>query len=397
MGWFFLYPSDVLFFRDAHSYGAGEDHIANSFFPPMPSTLAGAIRSAILGASPIDWNAYGNSKTTDLYPQIGNPDNLDNSHFFMRGPFLATRSLENRTDGTDDEVEWFTPLPADSYQCEDNHDIEDEKIKYSCMRPVETPYFNTDWNVGKNIIALTTPNFEHHDAPEIQGWLSSVQLDDYFHASRDIHRTFTQSSYEEFYKFEPRTGIAMDHDRRCTKESMLFTTRFVRLDENIGLLFWIDDNIRLPKNGELALGGEKRAAHFEKISEEKINNLDRLNHMSKPCRKVKAVLLTPAYFSGCWQPKNQSWEDFLKIPKTELISVSLGKPLFVGGWNLANKAKRHKTMYPYIPPGSVYYFEFPEPGIDRFSRAFTESPQSIDYSRLGFGQVILGEWDWQTI
>ncbi len=40
-------PLDVLLFRDGRPFSAGMDHLAGSVFPPLPSTIAGFIRSRL--------------------------------------------------------------------------------------------------------------------------------------------------------------------------------------------------------------------------------------------------------------------------------------------------------------------------------------------------------------
>ena len=47
--WIEIDPLDTLFFGGTESMVAGENHEADTMFPPMPATLTGAVRSAILG------------------------------------------------------------------------------------------------------------------------------------------------------------------------------------------------------------------------------------------------------------------------------------------------------------------------------------------------------------
>lgn len=73
--WLEIDPIDTLFFRGAEAMEAGEHHEVDTMFPPMPSTITGAIRAAILRqrgitpaaylASPEAWQAR--------YPLLGLP------------------------------------------------------------------------------------------------------------------------------------------------------------------------------------------------------------------------------------------------------------------------------------------------------------------------------------
>ncbi|MBV9614034.1 MAG: hypothetical protein JO031_01100, partial [Ktedonobacteraceae bacterium] len=43
----FIQPCEVLLFRTGHPFNAGENHYADTLFPPTPETLQGAIRATI--------------------------------------------------------------------------------------------------------------------------------------------------------------------------------------------------------------------------------------------------------------------------------------------------------------------------------------------------------------
>lgn len=56
MGWYALEPLDVLLFREARPFSPGEGAWAKGLFPPMPSTLFQALRSALPQDSSTDRN-----------------------------------------------------------------------------------------------------------------------------------------------------------------------------------------------------------------------------------------------------------------------------------------------------------------------------------------------------
>ena len=105
MSWIYIEAEDVLFFRDTRSFGRGEDHLARCIFPPFPGTIAGAIRSRIVGEYPNwDQKRFNDGADRDLYNRIGSPDDLG-PNFKIRGPFLAR--IVNQ------QAECFSPIPAD--------------------------------------------------------------------------------------------------------------------------------------------------------------------------------------------------------------------------------------------------------------------------------------------
>jgi CRISPR-associated protein Cmr3 len=46
-----IHALDTLFFRDGKPFERGEESVANGSFPPLPSVIYGALRTAFLGES----------------------------------------------------------------------------------------------------------------------------------------------------------------------------------------------------------------------------------------------------------------------------------------------------------------------------------------------------------
>ncbi len=372
MTWIFIEPTDVWFFRDARPFATGQGHTARSFFPPSPMTMQGALRSLILGASAVDWEDFRNGAgpgVKEIASLIGSPSSLGN--FAMQGPFLARRR--------DGKVEMCVPMPADAYILDKDTGV------FDAFRPAQSVSFEANWGVN-GILPLVPPNWERKDGVEERRWLTVDNLDEYL-----AGQSFGAIRGEELFISEPRLGIAMDYDRRRPQERMLYNTEFVRPMKDVGLLVGIDDAVKLPApSGWLSLGGQARAGRYavvDALPERMLN---------PPRQHVKILLLTPAYFDEGWQPRGGNWTMILG-QAAKLAAVSLGKPQFLGGWDLANDKKRHKEMWSYVPAGSVYFFEIEQP-IARLSAPFTQSPPgSLPLDKLGFGQTVMGVWEWQTV
>lgn len=380
MSWYFIQPSDVWFFRDARPFGIGEAHHTTSLYPPAPTTVAGALRSAVLGRSNVSWQAYVDNtpEAAEVQAVIGSKDRLSNT-FALRGPFLAYR--ENG------RVMLYSPMPADVYQAS----IDREGIHwFRAYRPAKQAPFSTKWG-DVALHPLWPPKGEPQDEVEGDWWLSDISLEFYL---KD-QEAFTAQRQEDFLHGEPRLGIGMDYKVKRPKEDMLYTASYIRLDDRsgqVGLLIWANDELGLPEQGWLQLGGEARAARYEKIDDDPLAKFQRL---PQPATGVKLLLLTPAYFDGGWKPKDNNWDALLGVTGAQLKAVALGKPLFLGGWDLARKG--HKGMHAYVPAGSVYYFEIAQ-GIAHIHKPFTQTPKgALAHDRLGFGQAVLGVWDWQTM
>jgi len=396
MTWVFIEPTDVWFFRDAKPFAAGEGHTARSFFPPSPQTLTGALRSLILGARNVDWGDFQRGQgpgVAEVSALIGTPETLGNT-FAMRGPFLARRM-------EDGNVEQCVPMPADAYQLENRM-----PVTFGSFKPSRTKFFEADHNWPKALHPLWPPDGQRQEGVEGAFWLADVPLQEYLEGG-----TFGAEAAEAFFVTEPRIGIALDYTYRRPQDQMLYNAHYVRPKSGIGLLLWLDDRVPLPASeGWLSLGGEARAGRYETLSP---GQVEAVQNLKVPQNRVKIVLLTPAYFTGGWQPADGKWEKVFG-QSADLIAVAIHQPRHIGGWDLARGG--HKDMHAYVPPGSVYYFEFDTP-IQALSKPFTQSPvvptKSGDepaehtwfkngntarlhpFAQMGFGQAVLGTWDWQ--
>lgn len=376
MSWIFLEPSDVLFFRNAKPFSAGSDHHSSSLFPPFPTTVAGAIRSKILGQENIDLSKFKNlDEKEELFERIGSPNSLGG--FSMLGPYFAVYDAKRLT------AEIRYPFPADCYQID-----KDGKILYQTLKPIQETITETDWD-GENLFFLGAPNDERHDSQENVGWLDPVQFGEY------LKGNFFACNNESLIFNEPRIGHGMDYLKRAVKKQMFFDTSYIRLKTSQrfqhGLLVNVSENSKFPLDtGWLSLGGENRSVKHIFIEEKNVKKASDI----RGSNFVKIILTTPAFLSGGWRPLDGKWEKILGTKKTpKLISVALKKPDFIGGWDLAKKG--HKVMLTYVPAGSVYYFQLEDELTKR--KGFTESPNGMDFENLGFGDFITGSWQWQSM
>jgi CRISPR-associated protein Cmr3 len=373
MSWYFIEPSDVLFFRDAKPFGAGDDHLATSIFPPNPRTVAGAFRSMILGQSNVDWDAFkhGAPQAQEVIQQIGTPRGIQGSSFEIHGPFLAYRSSFG--------CELFTKLPNDAY-------LENERSKrFLSYEPKQNPPFDTSWPGSLGLHPLWPPGGARKDGPKETYWINSGSKAQYV---RNLE--FGAQLESSIINYEPRVGNALDLKIRAADDQKLYQATFIRMESSFGFLVWLSDDLSgVPETGYLSLGGETKAAKFEKLDEALPYDFG----LRQKDTKIKVVLMTPAYFSGGWKPENNDWASVLGFP-ADLVSASLGKPLFLGGFDVANGKER--AIHTFVPPGSVFYFEAEEE-IDALLKPFTESiTPDMPLDRLGYGQAFLAHWHWQS-
>lgn len=376
MTWLFIESTDVWFFRDGRPFPAGGGYTARGMFPPSPLTVQGAIRSFILGRTSVDWDDFRNQSgpgVAEVTAQIGSPTEL--GAFSMKGPFLARQN-------TDGQVERLVPMPVDAFVGQ--RDAQGCETSYAAFQPTRQVNYEANWP-ATDVFPLWPADGVRKDAPQDGLWLSNSALNDYLNDEE------FGALHEPLFQREPRLGIALDYGRRRPAESMIYQTEFVRLKDapgKTGLLVWLDPAIKIPMTGWLALGGQARSAHYQVLNETQIEAMAILR---EPTCQIKAVLLTPAYFDGGWRPSDGNWSKLLGQP-ARLISAALGRPMFLGGWNIATRG--HKDMQAYVPPGSVYFFEVRSP-VRSLSGALTQTPSgTLQHDQLGFGQVAAGAWKW---
>lgn len=366
----FIEPNDVLLFRDGKPFAAGEDHRARSLFPPTPFTMQGVVRSKVLfdsGVSLSDY-AYGAPSAQALIQQIGTPSG-NYGQLRLRGPFVAKR------DDNGSIIRYF-PLPADVVKVDAN---------YALAKPLPDPPFSSNQ-------PMDLPLWVRTDKPlrEARGWLAEDEIRKYLAGQTD----FIVTPENDLLVREPRFGIALEYPRRSTQEGMLYQMEFLRLQEGVGLVLEVDGILPFqPEKGFLQVGGEARVAYYE-VLRTPMPSLSPPNPLPK---QFKVVLLTPAWFSDGWKPCNDDWGQFFGGANVRLIAVALYRGQSLGGAFVDDQRRTgdfQKTMRRFVPAGSVFFFN--NDGTASYNgKPFTETPPNEgDFGQIGFGCVVITNWDY---
>lgn len=358
-------PVDVWLFRDGRPFSAGEDHDARSIFPPTPFTLQGAIRTRVLIDKGLNPTNFARLRQPD--PEIGYGDNFGS--LTLSGPMLAYK----KEDG---EWERLIPMPADL--------IKTDKALIR-LKPQKLP-FNT--NVPDKLELLWSKERKGKEK-EKGGWLPESEWKNYLEG-KGIERIIDNS---ELFTFESRIGIAIDPKRMTTQTQMLYRVNLIRLRDNVALWAKVDGVKVRNKQGLLKLGGENRGATYESIKP-----LPELSsYTSKLNKRFRVVLVSPAWFSGGWQPENGDWSRILKA-KVRLVGVAIDRPAKFGGFDVAKNEP--KPIRNFVQPGSVYFFEADDPTFIPKDISFTETPEEIRalnngenaWAKIGLGKALIGIW-----
>lgn len=381
MSWVFIEPTDVWLFRDGKPFDAGSDHRARTLFPPNPTTVQGAIRSKILAASGVSLTAFAqrNPSCRAVAEQIGWPG--DPPPFRLRGPFVARCTRD--PSGTIRQVTPYFPLPADVVRGTKDR-------QYRILAPLKEGHFRANWPQD-GLLPLWARSTEV--LTEVTGWLDQGTLLAYLNRASPSEQDVVRD--EHLFARESRFGVGIDSRVKRPQEGLLYQIELARPRENIGLLVEIDDShlssrVKLPGDGLMSMGGESRGSRFTVLSG---YNLP-ANPWPPPGadgKRLKLYFLTPAWFSGGWTATD--WGNWLVRRNLRVVAAAIRRAQPIGGVRVDTESQKgnfQKTMHRYIPAGSVFYFEAGEPVM------YNGEPvtDSVDEGRIGFGQVLIGTWDY---
>jgi len=384
-------PEDTLFFRDGKPFEMGVDNFSHYIFPPFPPTFYGALRTAIINSKATVKDFLNANIEGDVKTVVG--DISEFGSLEIKGPFIFEV----------DSNALIVPLPYDLLENKDNETF----VKIISVVP------DTSLDHYSNLRYKIKPAMPQGDIEGKETEENFVRITDfvgnYFNQEfngESLYKTILKRN--EIFEIERKVGIKLDKSTKSTEENYLYSASHIRLKEGFGFLVEVNkvevnnDNNLLPNQGYLRLGGDTRVAEFKEIdfdlssiTEDIVNNLPELNEDFL----LEFILLTPAIFKNGWYPDFLNNDmGFLKgefggISLT-LISAVLGKPLYIGGFDLAKGYP--KEMKKAVPAGSVYYFKIDgatdRDKIKEFIKKYNFSSIETEplFKKQGFGITLIG-------
>ncbi len=325
--WLEIDPIDTLFFRGAESMEAGENHEVDTMFPPMPTTIVGAIRTAILGQrgiAPADYLGQPD-KWQKEYPLLGPPGKPG---FDLLGPlFLAGRDC------------LLLPVPATWYaDFKDNPLTTDTPYSVQAAKPLSNSPLGLCGSVSD-------PFWVHkpsgNDMQPLAGqWATAAAFSAMQQGSAELvfrdnpDQLKTDEAAilpaDSLYTREERVGLALTK-QRTAKEGHLYSAVHIRLQGGVRIVAGMHSDYEccLDRQGILQLGGEQRVCRYQTLS-------DLVLPDNKDSQQLYAI--SPLEFSNL--PA-----DLQKKPRAS------GKLLRIGGWDMEKRF--HKPMTAWLPAGTV--------------------------------------------
>lgn len=374
-------PFDTLFFRTGRPFSAGVDSWAEIVFTPSPSTFYGALRSfLIFNYGTLEEFEAGTHKLSDSIGWIEEKKIEDKKEKVQHYGKLQVKGIYLC------KGEIYIYIPKDIVK------IKKEKL-YSLSFKQKPKLFVSNYHLSNICVWDKRGQVEDED-----GWLTFVDFKDYLKVRKG---EFLVLNSEEFFEKEQKIGIKRGRETYTSESGFLYRIPLMRLNKDVAIVAEIDGvekNI-FPESGVMQLGGEGKAVKFEVLSDDPLKEIKDLNFEFKNKNDYfKIYLATPAVFKNGWLP---SWIDkdnlkgWYKDVELELVACALGRPISIGGWDLAKN--RAKPMRKAVPAGSVYYFKIlSSVDTQKVKEAFhfkniSDDFNDLEYSKEGFGLSILGE------
>jgi len=327
--WYAFEPVDTLFFKGATPMKAGLDHTAASIFPPRPSTIQGALRTLVLRQNNISIkDYYSNSGTAmEIIEAIGPADK--NAPFHVIGPVFTI----NGRSVIPAPYTWYI---EDSKELEDKHEGKEKELRIykSCsINDLELGNIriNTSAKESQRWACSQDANLKPMGGMWISADLIVFPIDGPItlynkKESPSADTPFIINDMNILYVSEPHTGIALEENYRVAKKGHLYSFTHYRLMPGVQIVFGIDRDLPIDKEGVLQLGGEKKFGPYSQIEDINLHQGGSGLFMS----------LSPV-------GAKKEYTDAL---------VATGKTIYAGGWDM--KKGFHKPLKGYYPSGSVF-------------------------------------------
>ena len=382
--WLEITCRDPIICRDGRPFGAGQGNRMRSLEWPLPSVIAGSLRSAL-----------GNSANREFSSTVAQ----ELLRVEVAGVFpVADHKL-------------YLPLPQDCVVREG---------RALRAEPQTSDQGGCDWPVQcLHPVSLTTQqapvDFKPDEAP---AWWPIERYVAWM-AGGDI--TF-DDGFLRVPKTDLRTHVQLDPEAGAAEEGNLFTTaalplsylrrhgasaertfhsRFaeIALSARVRAFEWCGDEAAKLDTLQ-TMGGERRLAHWKASSETRAWHCPQeIRAKLANTRRVRMVLATSAVFRCGWRP---GWlnEQLVGHPPganvtLRLVGVCIQRWRAVSGWSLADlpgQKRGPKPVRRIAPAGGVYFFETDGETsslADRWLESVSDDEQD---QQDGFGLAAWGVW-----
>lgn len=385
---------DPIVARDGRPFGAGQGNRMRSLDWPVPSVLAGSLRTTLGKTANRDFSTVAQDL---LQVEVAGPFPRTSEQLYLPAPEdcvvhpegrrlrAAPQSLDG--GGCDWPVTGLMPVGLTQTQAPED------------FKPAQAPAWwpldrYTAWLAGEDIAFdehfLGTPEKEER---------THVKIDPAVGASEESQLFTTAAlalSHLPRYQAENKRGDSAEPKTACRTGTRSSHFVEISLSARVRANGWCSEAV-VKLDALHPLGGERRLAHWQATADaeawkcpQKIR--DALAQTGRP----RMVLATPAIFSNGWKP---GWLDGAlegsppgANTRLRLAGVSIQRWKAVSGWSLA-APRGPKPVKRMVPAGGVYFFEVVQGKASDLADRWLE-PVSDDGQdrRDGFGLAAWGIW-----
>jgi CRISPR-associated protein Cmr3 len=377
---------DPIVCRDGRPFGAGQGNRMRSLGWPLPSVVAGSLRS-VLGKSANREFSVATSQDL-LQVEVAGVFPLAEGQIYLPAPQdcvvdRAQRALRAAPQpleqaGSDWPMDGLLPVGLTEAQAPNDFKPEEVPAWWPAERYAE-------WLVGDDIAF----NDRFLRAPEIED-RTHVQLDPDAGAAEDGNLFIT-------------AALPLSHLRRHgVRAAGTLSSRFadIALAARVRANGWCGETVA--KLDTLhPLGGERRLVHWKASAEASAWPCPQpVRAALASASRIRMVLVTPAVFRHGWRP---GWIDEKLVGKPpgtnvtlRLVGVSIQRWRAVSGWSLADlpgQPRGPKPVKRLVPSGGVYFFEIVDGKSSGLADRWLESVSDGEQDRRdGFGLAVWGCW-----
>ena len=379
----FIEPLDVLFLRGNKLFGDPGSY-GESFMPPRPSVVAGALRSGLIANRGYDPQKFGNGEITED-SELGTPNNPGT--FILKKLNLAKR--EEHQEGYLHSPLYSLPADLLAKSTENDDDAGVKSIlrlrpRFVTKKFQDTPQILTS---NKNITLPVLADGERskylnnsHLYLNSDGWDAYLREEQVVPEKHLVHSS-------DLWQMENRIGIGLDADRGTADESAgkLFTTQAVSLRRqersdapysDVGLIAEVS-GATFPNEMIIRLGGDGRGALAKRVSMEnmRIESNGRILERIVEMKKCRLILTTPGIFPCGWNIfdsscRNGEVGELFDGVIARIECATIPRYEVVSGFDISKS--QPKPALRAVPTGSVYWLTELNATVESLANAIEE-------------------------
>lgn len=329
----YIEPLDIVHFRGNRLFGEAGS-LSTTMALPLPSVMAGALRSAILAADEVDLQAFAEGRVT--HPALGTPG--------MPGSFALTAlTLARRL--SDGQHESLHPWPADLVTAEGAGVA---GLRYTKPMMLDTELLHSGPLAQLPVLAEGAERAK----PNRAQWLTAEGWQRYL-THETVDSTRHVITEDALWKRESRIGIGLRAQTRSADDGKLFTSDALSFRPGIGFCVAVTGAVP-PRTGTLRLGGDGRGAGIAVWAGVALPSAPLAAIVS--AGRCRIVLTSPGIFADGWRlPTDKEGRFSVAEVRGRVVAAQVARSQVVSGWDLAKW--QPKPAERVAPTGSVYWLD----------------------------------------